>query len=393
MVLQTDETLPSAIRRAAPTLIARSPMPNVTRVISRAIRQRLDWNRIGIAISLLIVVIAAVTLAQLLRDIEIDKVAAALRSKSIREILIAGVFVAIGYVALSFYDFFALRTIGRDAVPYRVAAFASFTSYTIGHNLGATVFTAGVIRFRIYSAWGLSVIDIVKIAFVTGLTFWLGNAFVLGGGMAYAPAAASAVDQLPPWINRLIGVAGLIVIFGYLIWLMPRPRVIGRSNWQIVLPSPRLTLVQIGIGILDLGAGATAMYTLLPAHPAIDFITLLVVFVTAILLGFLSHAPGSLGVIEVAMLVGLPQFAKEELLASLLIFRFLYFVLPLSLAALLLGLRELRLLARSASDLDRNRWRFWKMRSSDCTRALRDCAWASQRDRVRERKRSETQSN
>src|SRR6266540_973908 len=346
------------------------PMPNVTRVISRAIRQRLDWNRIGIAISLLIVVVVA-----------------ALRSKSIREVLIAGVFVAIGYVALSFYDFFALRTIGRDTVPYRVAAFASFTSYTIGHNLGATVFTAGVIRFRIYSAWGLSVIDIVKIAFVTGLTFWLGNAFVLGGGMAYAPAAASAVDQLPPWINRLIGVSGLIVIFGYLLWLMPRPRVIGRSSWQIVLPSPRLTLVQIGIGVLDLGAGAIAMYTLLPAHPAIDFITLLVVFVTAILLGFLSHAPGSLGVIEVAMLVGLPQFPKEELLASLLIFRFLYFVLPLSLAALLLGLRELWLLATSASDLgDRNRWQLWKMRSSVCTRALWDSAWASQRDRVRERK-------
>ena len=192
-------------------------MANVTRVISRAIRQRLDWNRIGIAIGLLIVAIAAVTLAQLLRDIEIDKVVAALQSKSIREVLIAGVFVAIGFVALSFYDFFALRTIGRDAVPYRVAAFASFTSYTIGHNLGATVFTAGVIRLRIYSAWGLSVIDIVKIAFVTGLTFWLGNAFVLGGGMAYAP-----------WINRMIGVCGLVVIFGYLLWLLPRPRVIGR---------------------------------------------------------------------------------------------------------------------------------------------------------------------
>src|SRR5262249_9133886 len=390
MVLQTNGRLLSAIRRAAPTLIARSPMPNVTRVISRAIRQRLDWHRIGIAISLLIVVIVGVTLAQLLRDIEIDKVVAALRSKSIREVLIAGVFVAIGYVALSFYDFFALRTIGRDAVPYRVAAFASFTSYTIGHNLGATVFTAGVIRFRIYSAWGLSVIDIAKIAFVTGLTFWLGNAFVLGGGMAYAPAAASAVNQLPPSINRMIGVSGLIIIFVYLLWLMPRPRIIGRASWQIVLPSPRLTLVQIGIAVLDLGAGAIAMYILLPALPAIDFITLLVVFVTAILLGFLSHAPGSLGVIEVAMLVGLPQFPKEDLLASLLIFRFLYFVLPLSLAALLLGLRELRLLARSASDLDRNRWWFWKMRSADYARALRDCTWASQRDRVRERKHSET---
>src|SRR5262249_59412679 len=117
MVLQTDETLPSAIRRAAPTLIARSPMPNVTRVISRAIRQRLDWNRIGIAISLLIVVIAAVTLIQLLRDIEIDKGVAALRSKSIREGLIAVVFVAIGYVSLRFYCVFSLRSRHRWAVP------------------------------------------------------------------------------------------------------------------------------------------------------------------------------------------------------------------------------------------------------------------------------------
>jgi hypothetical protein len=98
---------------------------------------------------------------------------------------------------------------------------------------------------------------------------------------------------------------------------------------------------------------------------------LLVVFVTAILLGFLSHAPGSLGVIEVAMLVGLPQFPKEELLASLLIFRFVYFVLPLALAALLLGLRELLLLARSASDLDdRDAGPLRNIRSFDVTRAF-----------------------
>ena len=370
-------------------------MANVTSVISRAIRERVSWNRIGIAISILIVVIAVAILTQLLHDIEFDKVGAALRAKSAQDIIIAGVFVAIAYIALTFYDFFALRTIGRDAVPYRVAAFTGFTSYTIGHNLGATVLTAGAIRLRIYSAWGLGIIDIAKIAFVTGLTFWLGNAFVLGCGMAYAPDAASAVNQLPPWINRAIGVCGLLIILAYLLWLRPRPRSIGWSSWRIVLPNPRSTLVQIGIGVLDLSAGAIAMYFLLPAYPAVDFITLLVVFVTAILYGFASHAPGSLGVIEVAMLVGLPQFPKEELLASLLIFRFVYFVLPLSLAALLLGLRELLLLARSASDLgDRDaRRRFWKIRSSERTRALWDCAWAGQRDRVRERKRSETQSN
>jgi glycosyltransferase 2 family protein len=346
-------------------------MANVTSVISRAIRERVGWNRIGIAISILIVIIAVAILLQLLRDIEVDKVVAALRAKSIRDVLIAGIFVAIGYVALTFYDFFALRTIGRDDVPYRIAAFTGFTCYTIGHNLGATVLTAGAIRLRIYSAWGLGIIDIAKIAFITGLTFWLGNAFVLGAGMAYAPEAASAVNQLPPWINRAIGVCGLVIIVAYLLWLMPRPRTIGRSSWQIVLPSPRSTLVQIGIGVLDLGAGAIAMYALLPEYPSIDFITLLAVFVTAILFGFASHAPGSLGVIEVAMLVGLPQFPREELLASLVIFRFMYFIVPLSFAAVLLGLRELWLIAQSTSRPDDcNARQPRKPGRSDCRRAL-----------------------
>jgi glycosyltransferase 2 family protein len=343
-------------------------MPNVTSVIARA-RKRLDWTRIGIAISVLMVTIAAVILVRLLRDIDVDKVIAALQAKSIQQISIAAIFVAVGYLAMTFYDFFALRTIGRDAVPYRIAALASFTCYTIGHNLGATVFTAGVIRLRIYSAWGLNIIDIAKIAFITGLTFWLGNAFVLGAGMAYAPAAASAVNQLPPWVNRTIGVAGLMIIVGYLLWLTPRRRLIGRSSWQIALPNPRSTVLQIGIGIWDLGAGTIAVYALLPAYPAVDFSVVLVVFVTAILLGFVSHAPGSLGVIEATMLVGLPQFPKEELLASLLIFRFLYFILPLSFAAVLLGLRELRLIAGSATALgERKARRLRKRAPSDCKR-------------------------
>jgi hypothetical protein len=317
-------------------------------VIRRAIAERVPWNTVGIAISLLIVVFAFALLLKLLHGIDVGKVVAALKAKPLQEVLVAAGFVALGYLTLTFYDFFSLRTIGRDAVPYRVAAFASFTSYTVGHNLGATVFTAGAIRLRVYSAWGLGIVDIARMAFVTGLTFWLGNAFVLGCVLSYAPEAASAVDQLAPWLNRLIGVSGLTVILGYLLWLMPRKRSIGRSNWRIGLPNWRLTLVQIGIGTLDLSAGAAAMYSLLPAQPAIDPIIVLVTFVTAIFLGFLSHAPGSVGVLEAAMLLGLPQFTKEDLLASLLMFRFLYFMLPFCLAALLLGGRELSLLIKSA---------------------------------------------
>ena len=323
-------------------------MRNVTSVVSRATRERVRWNIIGVAISLLIVVLAFAILLKLLQGIELAKVIAALEAKPLREVLTAAGFVVLGYLTLTFYDFFALRTIGHAAVPYRVAAFTSFTSYTIGHNLGATVFTAGAIRLRVYSAWGLGLMDIARMAFVTGLTFWLGNAFVLGCVLSYAPEVASAVDQLPPWANRVIGLSGLMIILGYVLWLVPRPRVIGRSDWRIRLPNWRLTLVQIGIGTLDLSAGTAAMYSLLPAHPVVDPSIVLVTFVTAILLGFLSHVPGSLGVLEATMLLGLPQFIREDLLASLLMFRFLYFMLPLSVAALLLGGRELSLLAKSA---------------------------------------------
>jgi uncharacterized membrane protein YbhN (UPF0104 family) len=224
---------------------------------------------------------------------------------------------------------------------------AGVTAYVIGHNLGATVLTGGAIRLRIYSAWGLGLADVAKLAFITGLTFWLGNVFVLGLGLAYAPEASSAIDRLPPALNRAIGLGGLAAIAIYLFWLYPRARVIGRAAWRIALPSLPLTALQIGIGTLDLCLGALAMYALLPPAPATDVVTATVVFVSATLLGFLSHAPGSLGVVEAAMLVGLPRFDKAELLAALLIFRMLYFVLPFVVAALLLAARELWMAARA----------------------------------------------
>jgi uncharacterized membrane protein YbhN (UPF0104 family) len=316
-------------------------MLNAMSAITRAVDAKVGWNRIGIAISLLVIAIAFATLFRLLRDVDIGRVVSALQAMPPRTVLMAGVFVAAGYTTLTCYDFFALRTIGCRHVPYRIAALASFTSYSIGHNLGATVFTGGAVRFRIYSAWGLDIIDIAKMAFVTGLTFWLGNAFVLGLGMAYAPDAASALNQLPPWLNRVIALTGLAAIVGYMLWLLPRPRRVGYGDWQVTLPNAPLTFVQIGIGVADLTIGALAMYTLLPGEPTIGFSALLVTFVLATLVGFLSHAPGSLGVFDAAMLVGLSQFDKNELLASLLVFRMLYFILPFFMAICVLSSREL----------------------------------------------------
>jgi glycosyltransferase 2 family protein len=316
-------------------------------VVARAVRRRLSWETIGIALSLVIIAAACFTLIKLLRDVDVGKFADAIYSTPFEAVAVAAALIAASYVCLTFYDFFALRTIGQNHIPYRIAALTGFLSYTIGHNLGATVFTGGVVRLRIYRSWGLTLIDVAKVAFVTGLTFWLGNAFVLGIGIAYAPEIAGSINQLPSWVNRTIALAALVAIATYVLWLLPRPRVIGRDGWTLTLPSARSTLLQIGIGIADLGLAALAMYVLISVHASVDVAQALIAFVFSALLGFQSHAPGSLGVFDAAMLIALPQVEREHLLAALVIFRCLYFIVPFCIAILIFGLRELVMSAKS----------------------------------------------
>src|SRR4029453_7923128 len=116
---------------------------------------------------------------------------------------------------------------------------------------------------------------------------------------------------------------------------------LGQNGWKVVLPSARLTLLQVLIRGVGLGFCALAMYLLMPMTPYIDFVSLAVVFILATLLGFASHAPGSIGVFDVAMLLALPQFSKEELLATLLVFRILYFLIPFGISIWIMGTREL----------------------------------------------------
>ena len=320
------------------------------RAAARAIDQKIGWNRIGLALSVTIIVAALVVLYRMLHNIEVNEVVVALRATPIHGIALAAGCVAAGYLTLTFYDLFALRTIGRSDVSYLTAALAGFTSYSVGHNVGASVFTGGAVRYRIYSASGLTAIDVAKICFVAGLTFWLGNATVLGLGIAFEPEAASAINQLPPWINRALAVISLGILTAYVVWVWIKPRSIGRKNWKVTLPGGPLTLLQIVIGIIDLGFCALAMYVLLPADPHIGFITLAVIFVSATLLGFASHSPGGIGVFDAAMLVALWQFDKEDLLAGLLLFRLLYYIVPFALSLAILGIREI-VLSMTAPDV------------------------------------------
>jgi hypothetical protein len=151
------------------------------------------------------------------------------------------------------------------------------------------------------------------------------------------------MDLLPAELNRLIALGCLAGIAMYFVWLVTgkERRQLGQNGWKVVLPSAKLTLVQVLIGVVDLGFCAMAMYLLVPMQPHIDFMSLAVVFILATLLGFASHAPGSLGVFDAAMLVALPQYGREQLLATLLVFRLLYFVIPFMISISIMGTREM----------------------------------------------------
>ena len=311
------------------------------------LRQKQILHKLGVVISVAVIGIACYVLYHMLRGIDLNEVVEAIKSTEPSQIAMAGLFVAAGYFTLTFYDLFAVRAIGHSHVPYRINALAAFTSYSIGHNVGASVFTGGAVRYRIYSAHGLNAIDVAKICFLAGLTFWLGNAAVLGLGISYHPEAAAAIDQLPPWLNRMAAIALLAGLMGYVAWVWTRPRVVGRGPWTVVLPGGPLTLLQIAIGIVDLGFCALAMYVLVPDEPNLGFVVVAVIFVSATLLGFASHSPGGLGVFDAAMLVGLWQMDREELLAGMLLFRMLYYLAPFLISVILLTFREVIISTRS----------------------------------------------
>jgi uncharacterized membrane protein YbhN (UPF0104 family) len=317
-------------------------------------RTRNRWgNLIGVAVA---VTIVGLLLAHFLRDVDFEIVA-----KNVGDMIAtphkigwAVLFIAGAYATLTCYDFFAVRTLGANHVPYRICALASFCSYVIGHTVGATAVSGGAVRYRVYSQFGLGVIDVAKICFLTGLTFWMGNLAVLGTGMVLRPQVPAHVLQMlplsilhpPPEVVRIIGITLLLLLGAYVAWVSRRPRTIGVSTWQVRLPGGRSTLIQIAIGLADLGCASFAMYNLMPSSAQGDPLTVMTAFVSATLLGFASHLPGALGVLEEAMQWALPDVDKNALTASIVVFRTLYFLIPLCLALLTMAAWETMLFLR-----------------------------------------------
>jgi glycosyltransferase 2 family protein len=255
------------------------------------------------------------------------------------QILAALFFVTLSYLSLTGYDFAALRQI-RVSPPYRVVALASFASYAISFNLGFPIVTGAAVRYWIYSRVPMTALQVANITVITGVTFWLGMTTMIGFTMVRAAVSLAGLDHLPVPLHVVSGVLVLAMVAGYGAWVALEPRRITLRGHVLELPGPGSTAAQICVGAADLCAAAAALYWLLPQGVELNFMTFLAIYVFACILGVVSHAPGGIGVFEATMLNALPGASQESVLASLLLFRIIYYFLPFVFALALLGADE-----------------------------------------------------
>ena len=297
------------------------------------------WKIAGTALSLAILSLSVFVLARTLTTVNYWQLRGAIQNTDAKQIALS-VCCAVGsYLALTGYDFLALRQL-RLNVPYRTAALASFTSYAISFTMGFPLITAGAVRYWIYSQAGVRASKVASLTVIAGVTFWLGMALVLGLALTLGSTGLAEVDHLGHTINVLVGLATLVALGCYLVWVARGPRRMRIQGLRLELPGLVLSVGQILLGVLDLCCASGALYVLLPKGNGLEFPGFAGIYVLACLLGIASNVPGGVGAFEATILKTVPSPSLEALVASLLLFRVIYYLAPFVLALALLGAHE-----------------------------------------------------
>lgn len=318
----------------------------------RAIR----WaRRLGPALGVVLFAVALLALHRELSGHGLYDVTRAISSISRERVAAALLLVALNYAVLTLYDFLAVRYV-RRRVGYGRVALTSFVSYTFSYNTGMAVLSSTPVRYRFYGAAGFSAGDVAKVVTFCVLTFWLGF-FALGGVVfMLEPAAVPSALHLGLGSTRPLGLLLLSVAAAHILIVLLRRRPLSVRGFELSLPSPGMTLAQVAVSSLDWLIAAGVLYVLLPEQAGVSFAGFLAIFLLAQMAGLASQVPGGLGVFESAVLLLMPAAARApEVLATLLVYRLVYYILPLLVALTLLGgyevLARRRLLLRLTAPL------------------------------------------
>jgi phosphatidylglycerol lysyltransferase len=249
------------------------------------------------------------------------------------ELALASGLTVLNYVVLTGYDLVAFVYIGK-MLPRARVMLTSFLAYAIANNVSFAMLSGASVRYRFYARWGVTGEELSRIVFSYSVTFWLGL-FALGG-------LSLVVMPLPTSGGLPVGHTG---IAGWLLMLIPPAYLAATALrrtplrlWKLALtlPVPRVAATQLTLSVIDWTLAGAVLYVLLPPS-ALSFLPFMGVFLVSILLGMASHVPGGLGVFEGLMVLLLkPYLDSSQLLPALVVYRVVYYLLPLTVALFVL---------------------------------------------------------
>ncbi len=297
------------------------------------------WQHLQTVITAMVLVAALWLLDHEFSAMNLREVSESFRMIPESSLLLALTLTIANYGVMIGYDLIAVRLVGHRVSAGQVAT-ASLLSYAVTNSLG-TVLGGTPVRFRLYSAWGLSTSEIVRLLFYIGIAFWIGLV-TLGGILFVAtPFDIPARFGLPLTTSRPLGFLMLSVSAAFFLSCAFRRSPIHVLGINFQPPPLRFALAQTAVAAIDFLLAAATLYVLLPADAGIQFLPFVAIFVLAIVVALLSHVPGGLGVLELVLVTMLPR-STHSLVASLLAFRIIYYLLPLLTAVICVGVATLR---------------------------------------------------
>lgn len=244
--------------------------------------------------------------------------------------------VVLSYTALGAYDLVAARHIGID-LPSPKVFLAGILGWAVSNTIGHAWLSGGAIRMRLYGGWGVGPGDVTRIVVFDSMTLWMGFALTAGLALVFDPPAV-----FDPW-GRGLGVLLLLGLAALGVVGARRTRPLEIGGWSFALPPPATFVRQLAVASVDNVAAIGAMWFLLPADAAVSFPQFVVLFVLANLVGVLSGIPGGAGTLDGTLIALLsPMVDPADLLGSVLAWRLLYDLVPLTLAGGVMAVLELR---------------------------------------------------
>lgn len=252
-------------------------------------------------------------------------------------VMMAAAAVVMNYFLLTLNDMFSVRASG-GSLPYVKVAPVSFVSNAVGFSLGASAISGGAIRYRLYSMLGLGTWQIGRIIALTQLPFIFGPFVTAIFSFCAAPEFILESPVLTMNTRLLLALVCIAVPTAGLCagFMCGRGRKLKLRNLEFSIPGPKELFSKYVIGLLDVATAAMVLFAVMPGH-GMDFPTFLAAFAVASLLGVLSQVPGGLGVFDATLIMLLaPVVSQAEVLSAVLIYRFMYFVVPLMCATAVL---------------------------------------------------------